>query len=183
MDGVDPVTGLPGPVPNPDYDPQFDASRPRSERAQTMAKLMVFVVAPNSVLAFNATEKKMQDLQLARMGYLDAWTLAETLEIANFGAPPAIPLPPLRPLPPEITADPQLLLEFLAQNRGKYLMDPASGQILEIRAPITVTERLQAQLILGIGMTQNPAGRKASGQESPHIEDKGDRQTVSESKK
>jgi hypothetical protein len=38
--------------------------------------------------------------------------------------------------------------------------------------------------MLGIGMTENPAGRKASGQEPPHTETKSDgRQTVSESSK
>jgi hypothetical protein len=53
---------------------------------------------------------------------------------------------------------------------------------------MTVTERLMAQQLLGIGMTENPAGRKASGQESPSFEEKKDetgapRQTVTESPK
>lgn len=182
--GADPLTGLPGLVPNPEYDPEFDANLPRSVRAEKMAKLMVFVVAPNSLLAFNAQEKKMMDFQMARMGYLDIWSLAESLEMPNFGAPPAIPLPPLQPLPPEVMANPQLLLAWLAmQPPGKYIPDPLTGQILEMRAPITVTERLQAQMLLGIGMTENPAGRKASGQAPPKTEDKGDRTTVTESDK
>jgi hypothetical protein len=181
---VDPYTGQPATIANPDYDPQFDANLPRAVRAETMAKLMVFVVAPNSVLAFNAQEEKMLDFQMARMGYLDIWSLAERLERPNFGAPPAIPLPPLQPLPAGLTADPQLLITWLlSQPPGKYILDPATGQILEIRAPVTVTERLQAQMLLGIGMTANPAGRKASGQAPPEVEDKGDRQTVTESKK
>ncbi len=122
-----------------------------------MAKLMVFVVAPNSVLAFNAQAEKMMRFQLARMGYYDAWSLAETLEIPNFGAPPPMPLPPLPPIPPAVMADPLQLQTLLMQNPGKYTMGEM-GEILEIRVPITVVERLQAQQLLGIGMTENPAG-------------------------
>jgi hypothetical protein len=187
--GVDPL-GAPMlmHVPNPDYDPAFDKNLPRSVRAQTMAKLMVFVVAPNSVLAFNAQQEKMMKFQLARMGYYDAWSLAEAMEIPNFGSPPPMPLPPMPPLKPEQTATPEALMLLLAQNPGKYIMDPASGQILEMRVPITVVERLQAQMMMGIGMTENPAGRKASGGDTPKQEEKSDgnggtRTTTTESKK
>jgi hypothetical protein len=57
------------------------------------------------------------------------------------------------------------------------------GAILEIRTPVTITERLQAQQMLGIGMTENPAGRKASGGSEPKLESKdgGSRTTVTES--
>jgi hypothetical protein len=53
---------------------------------------------------------------------------------------------------------------------------------------MTITERLQAQQMLGIGMTENPAGRKASGQAAPEQETKGtddggQRTTVTESDK
>lgn len=181
--------GLPMPVtqPNPNYDPKFDKNLPRSQRAQAMAKLMVFVVAPNSVLAFNAQAEKMMRFQLARMGYYDVFSLAETLEIPNFGSPPPIPLPPLPPIPPEVMADPMQLAALLAQNPGKYTLGPM-GEILEIRVPITVVERLQAQFLLGIGLTENPAGRKASGNNPPKQEEKSDgeggtRTTTTESKK
>lgn len=187
--GADPSTGLPvqQQVPNPDYDPSFDSNLPRSQRAQAMAKLMVFVVAPNSVLAFNAQAEKMMRFQLARMGYYDAWSLAETLEIPNFGAPPPIPLPPLPPIKPEVMSDPNALLQLLLMNKGKYTLGP-NGEILEIRVPITVVERLQAQMMLGIGMTENPAGRKASGGDAPKQEEKSDgsggtRTTTTESQK
>ena len=187
--GVDPM-GAPMVmhVPNPDYDPAFDKNLPRSVRAQTMAKLMVFVVAPNSVLAFNAQQEKMMKFQLARMGYYDAWSLAEAMEIPNFGSPPPMPLPPMPPLKPEQTATPEAIVLLLTQNPGKYIPDPATGQILEMRVPITVVERLQAQMMMGIGMTENPAGRKASGGDTPKQEEKSDgnggtRTTTTESKK
>lgn len=123
----------------------------------------------------------MMDFQLARMGYLDFWSLHEALETPNVGTPPPIPLPPLQP------PDPTVLLTMAANGgmdpTGKYMMDPMSGQVMELRVPMTVTERLIAQQMMGIGMTENPAGRKASGQEAPEIEDKGDRTTVTESSK
>jgi len=62
-----------------------------------------------------------------------------------------------------------------------------SGQILEIRVPTTITERLQAQQLLGIGLVANSAGRKASGEAPPKMESKNDepggRPTVTESRK
>ena len=146
----------------------------------------------------------MLHLQLARMGYLDVVTLAETLEIANYGTYPALPLPPLTP-PPE-GALLALLMQGI-QNAGPsvvgggafpqytdpetqrtFIMDTASGQLLEVRVPITVIERLIAQQQLGIGQTVSASGRKSSGQESPKLESKSDegggsRQTVTESRK
>jgi hypothetical protein len=71
---------------------------------------------------------------------------------------------------------------------AKYIFDPASGQLLEIRVPMTITERLQAQQLMGIGMTESPAGRKASGGAAPKQETKSDgeggqRTTITESEK
>lgn len=186
------------------YTPELDGNlTTRDQRAQFFHKQFVFVVSPNSVLAMHAQEKKMLHLQLARMGYLDVVTLAETLEIANYGTYPALPLPPLTP-PPE-GALLALLMQGI-QNAGPsvvgggafpqytdpetqrtFIMDTASGQLLEVRVPITVIERLIAQQQLGIGQTVSPAGRKASGQEPPRAETKNDepggRTTVTESSK
>lgn len=174
------------------YDEGLDKSLPWAERARNFHKLFVFQVAPGSLLAMHAQEEKMLDLQLARMGYLDFWSLMERLERPNVGTPPAIPLPPLNPIDPaeviglaQSAPDPAMALQTLAT---KYTMDPMTGQLLEIRVPQTITERLMAQQLLGIGMTQNPAGRKASGQQAPQVEEKTDqtgapRQTVTESKK
>jgi hypothetical protein len=67
------------------------------------------------------------------------------------------------------------------------LLDPMSGQILELRVPTTITERLQAQQMLGLGMMANAQGRKASNEEPPQQETKNDRpggrSTTSTSKK
>jgi len=166
----------------PGYAPQFDAALSRDKRAQAAHKTVVFTLAPNSILSMNATEGKLMRLQLARMGMYDVWSLMESLEIPNFGKPPAIPLPPI--VPP----DPAELARIAQQPGGvqalaaKYTLDPASGQLLEIREPMTVTERLIAQAQLGIGMAENAPGRKATGQAPPKMEQKGDgRTTVTES--
>lgn len=166
------------------YVPEFDASMPRSTRAKAMWRLITFTVSPNSLLAINAAEQKMLRVQLARMGYYDFWSLMESLEIGNVGQPPPIPLPPLEDPTPE-----QVMLSMAQQAMGqpaKYIIDPATGQVMELRVPQTVTERLLAQNLLGIGLTQNPAGRKATGQDMPQRETKTDqfgapRETVSES--
>jgi len=178
----DPTTGIPIQMPNPQYTPELDASRTRSDRAKAFARMFVFTVAPNSILAMATQERKMMNFQLARMGYLDFWSLHESLETPNVGTPPPIPLPPLQP-----PTDPMQLAQGL--QSGTLLPDPQRpGQWLEIRTPMTVTERLIAQQMLGIGMTENPSGRKASGQQSPQVETKADetgapRQTITESPK
>jgi hypothetical protein len=68
-----------------------------------------------------------------------------------------------------------------------FTLDVQSGQLLELRIPTTVTERLAAQAMLGIGQTVSPVGRKASGQAPPKQETKNDepggRTTITESNK
>lgn len=186
----------------PGYTPELDATTTtRVQRAQWFHKQFVFIVAPNSVLAIDATEKKMMRVQLARQGYYDFWSLHETLETPNIGDPPKIPLPPLTPPGPEVMQGLMLQLQqpgVMAAMMGgmappqfsdpndpehkQYTINPQTGQILEIRLPVTVTERLQAQAMLGIGQTVNPAGRKATAQQPPKHETKSDgRGTVTES--
>jgi hypothetical protein len=200
----DPNTLVPAKSPGQDgYTPELDpALTTRDERAEFIHQSLQFIVAPNSVLAMDASERKMMRFQLARMGYYDFWSLHETLETPNVGAPPAIPLPPLEPPPPTVLpgllqqamANPAALAmmgqggappQFQDPDTGRtFTIDVASGQLLELRIPTTITERLQAQSLLGIGLTQNPAGRKASGQAPPQQEEKSDgRSTVTESEK
>jgi hypothetical protein len=134
------------------------------------------------------------NFQLARSGYMDFWTLHESLETPNVGNPPPMPLPPLQPPDPQLVVQDLLQQALVATGQApltgqppKYVMGP-NGEILELRIPMTITERLQAQQLMGIGMTENPAGRKASGQEAPQQETKSDgqggqRTTVTESSK
>lgn len=180
----DPEVMVPSMTPGePGYSPELDASRPRDLRAQAFHRKIVFTIAPNSILAMNATEQKLMRLQLFRAGAYDIWSLAEALEIPNYGAPPAIPLPPLQPIDPQLIAQMALTPGGAQQIAAKYTIDPMTGQLLEIRQPISVSERLIAQRLLGIGLTENPAGRKASGQAMPQMEQKSDgRSTVTESR-
>ena len=182
------------------YTPELDADNTtRDQRAQWFHKQFLFVVAPNSVLAIDATERKMMRVQLAREGYYDFWSLHETLETPNVGAPPAIPLPPLEPPGPTVMqsmmlqmAQPDVLQAMMGgmpppqytdpDNGRTFTLDPESGQLLELRIPTTVTERLKAQSVLGIGQTVSPVGRKASAQAPPEQETKSDgRTTMTES--
>lgn len=197
----DPGTLVPSKmVGEPGYTPELDKDlTTHDQRAQWFHKQFVFIVAPNSILAINATENKMTRLQLYRMGAYDFWSLHETLETPNVGAPPAIPLPPLTPPPPTVmmglmgmmmqatTAGAQGMKappQFTDPDSGKAYTLDESGQIMELRVPLTITERLMAQNMMGIGVAVNPAGRKASGQEPPQQETKSDgRQTMTESSK
>jgi len=188
------------------YTPELDADTTSpDERARFFQKQFVFVVAPNSILAMDGTERKMITMQNFRMGVVDFWTYHEVLETPNVGAPPAIPLPPLQPIDPatQQLIIQQTLLQSMQslgsglqggpspvvdpQTNKTYQLDPMSGQILEIRVPTTITERLQAQQLLGIGLVANSAGRKASGEAPPKMESKNDepggRPTVTESRK
>jgi len=152
------------------YTPELDKSQPPDKRAQFFMGQFSFFVAPGSLLAMHATERKMMYLQLSRLGFMDFWSLMEMLEIPNVGTPPPTPLPTGEMMPG---------------------IDPMTGQVTqvpvtEIRVPQTITERLIAQAQLGIGMSVSPAGRKASGEEPPKMETKSDssgapRSTITES--
>ena len=197
----DPEVMIPALRPGePNYTPELDAElTSRDERAQWFTQQFIFTVAPNSILALNSTERKLQALQQSTMGYLDFWTFHEIFETPNVGSPPAIPLPPLRPIDPQLQmaimmqtaqavqmgAPPQPFTD--PESKKQYVLDPMSGQILELRVPYTITERLQAQQMLGLGMTATAQGRKATNEEPVHTETKGDRpggrQTMSTSDK
>ncbi len=163
----DPGTMIPAMKPGqPGYVPEFDASLPRDLRAMSYTKQFAFWLAPGSVLALHAMERQMMYLQLSRQGYLDFWTLLEKLEIPNVGSPPPVMLPKLG-----ITVD----------EMKNAPLDPNTGQPAvpsELRVPLTITERLQAQSMLGIGQTVSPTGRKASGQAAPEMETQPDGSTT-----
>jgi hypothetical protein len=166
----DPDSLVPAMTPGEDgYVKELDKSLPRDERAQFFHKQFIFKVEPNSLLAMNAQERKLMNLQLSRLGMLDFWTLMESLDITGVGTPPELPLPP-HTIPPQ--EEVQANLRSAENPTGKYVIDPMTGQILEIRIPETITERILAQTQLGIAATVNPAGRKATGQAPPNMQQK-----------
>lgn len=145
----DPDTMVPGMKEEEDgYVKELDADIPRDKRAQFYLTQFSFFVEPNSMLAFNSQERKMMYVQLSRAGLMDMWSLFEVLGVPNAGAPPKILLP-LAGQPVELA--------------------PGKLPPMELREPRTVTERLIAMQQLGLGQTVSPAGRKASGQESPEM--------------
>jgi hypothetical protein len=153
------------------YRKELDAGNPLAQRARYFHRMFKFQIEEESLLAIHAQERQMRDINLSRQGLLDCWTLADTLHLQNFGAPPPIPLPVKsvagQPAPPVV---------------------PGAPPAMEYRVPETITERLMAMQMLGIGMAVNPVGRKASGQEPPKQETKSDgeggsRTTTTESAK
>lgn len=172
---------------DPNYTPQLDKDKPRDQRAQFFLRLFTFYATPNSLIALNAQQEQLKYLQLARAGLIDIWTLLNKLEVPNVGSPPKMPLPLLQPIEETIQT---ALQQAAATGQPPQLppgitMDPATGQIVQVREPMTITERLMAQQMMGLGMQVNPAGRKASGQEPPKMEKKdgGSRTTITESHK
>jgi hypothetical protein len=108
-------------------------------------------------------------------------SVAQMTQPSPAGPPPEPGSEPPTPGPSSPMGAPAPTPVQTPDGRTLILMGP---QILEIRTPTTITERLQAQQLLGIGLTVSPAGRKASGEEPPKSETKSDgRQTVSESQK
>lgn len=173
----DPGSLVPAMIQGQDnYVPELDSSQSHSSRAKFFHKLFSFYVAPNSMLAVNAVESKMMHVQLARMGMVDYWTLLEKLEVPNVGEPPPVPIPDFEAPPQPMMTD--LGIPALGPD-GAPVMQPQ----VQVRKPVTITERLIAQQVLGIGMSVSPVGRKSSGQEPPTMKDKGDgSQTITESK-
>lgn len=144
------------------YTPELDKDKPLEERAYYFSSILPFHVAPGSMLNTQANEKKMEAIMLSRMGFLDPWTLMERLGYKNFGAPPNSPLPKLDWTPPNFPP-----------GTDQATIQAAMMPPLEMRQPITILEKLLVAKQLGIGLTESPVGRKASGQESPQMQQKG----------
>jgi hypothetical protein len=157
--------------PDDTYISELDANLDQRQRAQFFLKLFTFYVTPNSLLALNAQAEKLKYTMMIRAGICDIWTYWEKMEVPNGGEPPLMMLPAA--VPP--SQEEMMVLQSGGQVPGKTL-DPMSGQVMEYRRPMTITERLMAQMQTGIGMNQSPVGQKASGQSSPgvDVQDNGD---------
>lgn len=161
----DPGNLIPAMRPNDKgYLQELDANQDQRDRAQFFLKLFTFYVTPNSLLALNAQAEKLKYTMMMRAGICDVWTYWEKMEIPNAGEPPAMLLPMLTPPTQEE------LMQIGAGMVPGASLDPESGQAMQFRKPITITERLAAQQMLGLGMNESTVGRKASGQTSPSVE-------------
>lgn len=90
----DPDSFLPAYMPS-DFDAAgrvkpsiLDNPRPRFDRAKELERQLHFYVKPGSLLESASSTEKMMAIQLARMGYLDMWTLHERLGTQNLGEVP-----------------------------------------------------------------------------------------------
>jgi hypothetical protein len=84
--------GSPGDIASTEDALGLDNPRPRYERAKAMLTAFTFNFKPGSLLNSAATQDRLEDLLLSKMGYLDAFTLMENLGKMNF-APPSIKVP------------------------------------------------------------------------------------------
>lgn len=191
----DPGNLIPAQQPGDEgYLPQLNANQDQKDRAQFFLKLFTFYVTPNSLLALNAQAEKLKYTQMMRAGICDIWTYWEKMEIPNAGEPPEMPLP-MEPQPDQGSEQAQMIM---AGGVPGAQFDQATGIFIQNRKPITITERLMAQMMMGLGMNTGPAGatqgqagangaagggapgggpgRKASAQSSPGVEvqDNGD---------
>jgi hypothetical protein len=92
----DPGTLIPAYVDSADYGPDGEPTQgalmrgplPRYDRARSFLQGFVFKIAPGSLLSAAQIEQKLIYLQLARAGWMDIFTLLETLGIPNVGPLP-----------------------------------------------------------------------------------------------
>lgn len=84
--------GGPGDIASTEDALGLENPRPRYERAKAMLQSFTFNFKPGSLLNSAATQDRMEDLLLSKMGYLSVFTLMENLGKMNF-APPTIKIP------------------------------------------------------------------------------------------
>ena len=169
----------------PGEDPDVLSGKSQSERARWFRNNFVFHIVPNSLHQVTQMSRKLLLLQLFRSGFpLDPWTIAEHLDIPNFGSPPS-----------------GTVVERWQEWNRMQVEEAAEAQLLMSRlAQVAQTEGMQsefAQLIQGLGKeggtstpgggqgggATNGRGRPPTGQTAPHLErkDRGARTTISES--
>lgn len=167
------------------YIKELDANQDQKDRAQFFLKLFTFYVTPNSLLALNAQAEKLKYTMMIRAGICDVWTYWEKMEVPNAGEPPDMPLP-MSPQPDPQSPEAQQIAAGMVPGAQ---LDSQTGIFIQLRKPVTITERLMAQQMMGLGMNAGPTGqtaggggaagspgRKASAQSSPGVEvqDNGD---------
>lgn len=84
--------GGPGDIASTEDALGLENPRPRYERAKAMLQSFTFNFKPGSLLNSAATQDRMEDLLLSKMGYLSVFTLMDNLGKMNF-APPSIKVP------------------------------------------------------------------------------------------
>jgi hypothetical protein len=84
--------GGPGDIASTEDALGMENPRPRYERAKAMLQSFTYNFKPGSLLNSAATQDRMEDLLLSKMGYLSVFTLMDNLGKMNF-APPSIKVP------------------------------------------------------------------------------------------
>ncbi len=160
----------------PSHMPWEDPSKPSAltmvERARRHADQFVFSITPYSLHQITQTTRKLLLLQLQRSGFpIDPWTVAESMDIPNFGNPP------------KGTAT--VIERWVAwMHMQRELQVELAGGTAEAAAAGTVAGggNPPAAGAGGIG-PKHPQGRPPSAAKPPHIvsKDQGTRSTIAES--
>lgn len=149
----DPDSLVPAGEPNPQGE-----LPPRHERAKQHHKNFKFNVAPNSFLNVSHTEQKMLILQLFRTNIMDPWSLWQSMDLPNVGAPPA-----------ENIED-----RIIAARRAGLIPGPTPEvvQLQQELQKIQLMMQLQ-QLQMGMGGGMPPPGGPGGGGAPPGQEPEG----------
>jgi len=103
-----------------------DNPRPRYERAREMLSSFTYNFKPGSLLNSAATQDRMEDLLLSKMGYLSVFTLMENLGKMNF-APPSIKIPNSEL--ERLQLQQQLGIGMIANAQGRKATDQAPPSV------------------------------------------------------
>jgi hypothetical protein len=151
----------------PGEDPEQPSTFKKMERARFHMDSFQYMVVPNSIANITQTMRRMIFLQLWRDKSfpLSPWTLAEQLDIPNFGPSPA-------GTKNEVERWKEWL-RFVAKTQAEIAQE--MQQMQQQNNPLALIQQM-----LGGGQE----GRPPTGQQPPHFESKngGQRQVVSESK-
>jgi hypothetical protein len=183
----DPDTMIPSHLP---WEPQSAplSQYNRDQRAQWHQSNFVFHVTPNSLHQITQMTRKLLFLQLQRAGVpIDPWTLAEVFDVPNFGKPPdgANTVIERWEAWQRIVAQIQMAIQ-MQQAQQLMMSNPALAAQMMMGGGMGggagVTDPMAAAGQAGNGGNAGP-GRKPSGQQPPHVEQKdgGTRSTISES--
>lgn len=161
-----------------DYDPgnmiparnADEAMTPYLERVRRHTGNFVFHVTPGSLHQITQMSRQLMLIQLWTRGFpIDPWTMAEAMDLPNFGPPP--------------TGTKNMIERFIAWTRlrGEVATDVQVEAAQAMGAVQQAQQAQQAQAILGGGT--NPPGRPPSMEKAPALAEKdgGTRSTITTS--
>lgn len=114
----------------------------RQDRAQKHHRNFKFNVAPNSFLNVSHSEQKLLILQMFRNNIMDPWTLWQSMDLPNVGAPPA-----------------ERIEERIIAARQQGLLQGPTPELVQLQIELQKAQlMMQLQQIQGMAMGMPPGG-------------------------